>query len=386
MEEKEISMKVNGLFFDNTHRQELAILVPVYKSKPEPLEIVALKRIAEIFRDRKVFFLAPSLLNTSWYEKNFSEMEIERLDDRWFSSLDTYNRMLLSESFYQKWLECGFHSVLICQLDVYVIFDGLDDYLTMPYDYIGAPLFHLVQDSPCFYGGNGGFSLRKLEPCIRMLKMHADLLKKWNENEDEFFSYCGENFPKEFHVAPPNTSSQFAFDRFSRILYRRNRKNLPLAIHGWCTYDPSFSLELIGMSDEFKSRYNIKDIRKTEEDKCLIFAKAYQPIILYGAGLWGKVFFRYLRKKGISVRCFVVSDGQPTGSSYCGVEVKRLSELGEDCLASGMMFSVSKRFIGAKCFDAIFERVKRCGFEHCFEFNTVLFNLAVESWMEDYDV
>lgn len=363
---------------------KLAILIPIYKRKPEDMEIYALKRIAKIFCGKTIFFIAPTQLQSSWYEDNFESIPIEIFDDEYFQSLNSYNKLLLSATFYERWQLLGFDSVLICQPDVYLVSDGLEEYLNAPYDYIGAPLVRLENDTPHFYGGNGGFSLRRLDACINAIKNHADILKTWKDNEDEFFSYCGEAFESEFRVAPPGVASQFSFDRFMRVLYKINGENLPVAIHGWLTCDPKFSLQILGLDDELSSK--IVDIRKIEEERCLAFVQKYQPVILYGAGLWGKVLFRYLKRKGVLVDCFAVSDDRKAEASYEGVLIKRLSEIPNESLLNGLMFSLSNRYMGEDTFYNIVENAKRRGFKHCFEFNMVLYNLAVESWIEEVNV
>lgn len=360
-----------------------AIIIPIYKRKPTFLEIVSLERMVKVFQHRKIFIFAPRTLDTSWYEDKFNNIEIVPFDDESFSGLDAYNRLLLSVYFYQRWSDVGFDYILVCQPDVYAIADRLDDFLCMPYDYIGAPLFRLEHERPCLYGGNGGFSLRKLESCIRVLKAHSDILATWRENEDEFFSHCGELFPDEFRTAPPDVASGFAFDRFSRVLYQWNHGGLPVAIHGWCTYDPFFSSRIIGLTDDETSRYQIEDVREKEEKRCLSFVRDHQPVILYGAGLWGKVFLRYFQRNHIPIRCFAVSDNQSADLSCLGVPVKHLSEIPEKHLEDGLVISISKRFVGEQVFADILENVRQRGFLHCFATNVVLFNLAAESWMKE---
>ena len=363
-----------------------AVVIPVYKKVPDLLEKLGLERISKTFRDRDMFLCMPNGLDAYWYEKNFKNIKICRFEDEYFFGLDSYNRMMLNISFYQKWLRFGYEKILICQLDVYVISDRLNDFFDLPYDYIGAPIFRLECDKPFLYGGNGGFSLRSLYPCMNTLEKHSNLLKDWGENEDEFFSYCGEKFPKEFRVAPLHYSSLFAFDRFARILYKYNQGHLPIALHGWYSYDPAFSMEVLRMDEKMRNICALEDIRKYEEERFLSFVSNHQPVILYGAGLWGKVFFHFLCKHNISVHCFAVSDNHVPGENYHGVEVRCLSELTDDHLVDGMVFSVSRRFMGDALFSDIVRRVKNMGYVYCFEPNVVLFNLSVESWLEAEDV
>lgn len=390
MAEKAINMTDKQSVFHEEafmKQRELAIIIPTYKKKPEFMEIMALERLTKVFQSRKIYFFAPNNLDSSWYEDNFHNIEIIPFDAACFSGLDAYNRMMLDVSFYQKWLDLGLDSVLICQLDVYVISDQLNEFMDWGYDYIGAPLFRLENDKPILYGGNGGFSIRKLQSCINLMLQHSDILEMWHDNEDEFFSYCGEKFPNEFVVAPPSQASLFAFDRFARVLFQLNHGTLPSAIHGWCTYDPAFSVQILCRHNEMEKECDFKDIRTKEKERLLSFGRHYQPIILYGAGLWGKVISHFLRKHDIAIQCFVVSDNQALSESYCGIAVKHISEIPDMHLGNGIIFSVSRKFIGENVFADMLAQAQHRGLLHCFESNVVLFNIAAEAWLEEeFDV
>ena len=62
---------------------------------------------------------------------------METFDPAYFTSIQGYNRLLLSTEFYQRFLGSAY--LLICQLDVFVFRDELAGWVARGYDYVGAP-------------------------------------------------------------------------------------------------------------------------------------------------------------------------------------------------------------------------------------------------------
>ena len=64
--------------------------------------------------------------------------------------------------------------ILICQTDAWVFRDELDYWCNQGYDYIGAPIYFPRSEQhfmDIFFGvGNGGFSLRKITHCLRIVR------------------------------------------------------------------------------------------------------------------------------------------------------------------------------------------------------------------------
>ena len=131
-----------------------------------------LSKIEKLSLDNNLFltqtyhhiFIGPEFVR-DYFMNLYPESNFIVLPDRNFSSIQSYNRLLLSPWFYQIFGE--YSHILICQLDVCITKKlELDDLLQ--YDYVGAPCtFELGKDA---HVGNGGFSLRKVSAFQRALK------------------------------------------------------------------------------------------------------------------------------------------------------------------------------------------------------------------------
>jgi hypothetical protein len=145
-------------------------------------------------------------------------------------------------------------------------------------------------DKPEFYpyGGNGGFSLRRISACLRVwsvwktmktrgeiweyhkqfhgvfgliLRMPLILLrmaglgnnskhymKNTAENEDFFWCKTAIKIYPSFNVAPAEIGRQFSFEKHPSVLYRMNGQKLPFGCHAWSKYEPEFWAQFIHIS------------------------------------------------------------------------------------------------------------------------------------------
>lgn len=101
-----------------------------------------------------------------------------------------YNLVIKDISFWEKLIE--HERVLVFQTDSLVLRFGIEKFLS--YDYIGAPWPWWIKHfkSSKRMGGNGGFSIRKVDKMIEIIKKYSaisiDSLPDY-QNEDVFFSY-----------------------------------------------------------------------------------------------------------------------------------------------------------------------------------------------------
>ena len=169
---------------------------------------------------------------------------IAAIDERFFKSKGAYNELMLSPFFYEAFLD--FDYILIYQLDAFVFYDALEYFCSLGYDYIGAPVaYH------SWYGvnkktprvGNGGFSLRKVKKCHKLLT-ECVALPNWNyflDNfyEDVFFGMCGIRDDVNFSTAPIEVAVRFSVDYFPDRFLRRVGNKIPFGCHSWykCSAD-----------------------------------------------------------------------------------------------------------------------------------------------------
>jgi len=94
-------------------------------------------------------------------------------------SIPEYNRLLTSPGFYKKFQNAKY--ILIFQTDSYICRFGIESYVSLDYDYIGAPWLY---ESYIYQTGNGGLSLRKVK---KMIEITENIV--WNgEAEDLYFN------------------------------------------------------------------------------------------------------------------------------------------------------------------------------------------------------
>src|SRR5882762_6370026 len=94
----------------------VVILVPIYKPGLDPLERLSLDHALPLLRGHEIFFLAPEELDVDFYEKRY-DARCVRLPREHFLSVASYSRLLLSEAFYERFLDYEF--MLILQPDVF---------------------------------------------------------------------------------------------------------------------------------------------------------------------------------------------------------------------------------------------------------------------------
>ncbi len=258
------------------------VIVPVYSNQMTELEEFSFLNNIKVFSDRKIYIIGPT--SKKMYISQLCELndiEFVLFDDKYFTGIRGYNRLLTNIDFYKKF---DFYKyMLICQLDVFVFKDDLDFWISKNLDNIGAPIFEGYTNTKTkvkikIKGSNGGFCLRKIHSCIDVLSSigsrYAYIRTLWdleNEmawklfrvirdglifnyqidflrpvlNEDIFWSVVvPDRFPW-FKNVEPHSAAYFAFDANPSYLFEFCNKTYPMAIHAWWRYDKDFVLYLI---------------------------------------------------------------------------------------------------------------------------------------------
>lgn len=255
------------------------MVTPIYSTELSADEELSFRHLEHHLgrHDRIVF--APDDLNPK--RPGF---DVVHFPARYFQSVDTYSRLLLSPAFYEAFESYDF--ILVYQLDCLVFSDSLLDWCRAGYDYIGAPW--LVDPKAPERGfsrvGNGGLSLRRVQACLDVLsstryqhepvsRLH-DVLRAplpdlappftpsairkrlgvlhevrrgaawyaahYSLNEDHFWSDRARLFLPEFQVAPVAAGLRFAFERSPGTCYAANAHRLPFGCHAWARWDRDF--------------------------------------------------------------------------------------------------------------------------------------------------
>ncbi len=238
-----------------TVKKSYIALIPVYKTKLPEDEIFAVNRYRKVLTKGDISFIAPEGLDITAYKEVFPEIGFVFFDPKYFKGIRGYNHLMLSVEFYRRFK--AYEYLLIAQTDA-VIWgdeDRIGEFIARGYDYYGAPwiperriwewTFPKKRGFPGFFVrcckkkgsgivmGNGGFSLRKVDSCIRLIREYSFRKIYWfiKRNEDIFFGVFGSDNHTDFRLADVECGMEFAAEYHLRE--RVLEKKIPYAVHGW---------------------------------------------------------------------------------------------------------------------------------------------------------
>ena len=127
------------------NKKSIAVIIPMYKSSINPNEKISLVQLLKVLSDYDILFVVPESL---YFQPallipgnpSLETTGVIRFPDKWFSSTIEYSKLLVSREFYSAFDKYSY--ILLCQLDAYIFYDGLQDWASKGYDYIGAPWIH----------------------------------------------------------------------------------------------------------------------------------------------------------------------------------------------------------------------------------------------------
>lgn len=234
------------------------VLVPIYKPDLDVLERFSLDRSLAALSGQEIAFIGPVNLDRQYYAELYPNIPYIDFESASFSSIPGYNRLLLSQDFYRRFLDYEF--MLILQTDAIVLRDELDYWCAQPFDYIGAPWpdgYELFVNLGLFEGaygkrvtvqvGNGGFSLRRIRKCISLLKefdVAISVFDRTGSSEDLFFSVMGA-LSGDFIIPNEITASRFSLELKPSYYFAVNGGKPPMGGHAWWKHEPEFWRNLL---------------------------------------------------------------------------------------------------------------------------------------------
>lgn len=271
-----------NLFTRSRALNTVAVVVPWYnKTEITPDEEVSFRHLFHFLGRYDKYLIIPQSLDFE-----YPGLAIKRFNDKFFGSALANTRLMLSPGFYKAF--SNYKYVLIYQTDALVFSDQLQQWCETDLDYVGAPWVK-CSDSPNVGAervGNGGFSLRKVESFLRVLRsdrywidpedywaefcrnnprhlQYLNLPRKFLKrlllfnnvrrelaqwhlkvdgrgNEDYFWSDEATRYYPDFKVAPFEAGLRFAFEAAPRLCYELNHHQLPFGCHAWPRYDRAF--------------------------------------------------------------------------------------------------------------------------------------------------
>ncbi|MEZ5582523.1 MAG: DUF5672 family protein [Candidatus Competibacteraceae bacterium] len=140
----------------------VAVAIIHHRAPDSAEEKLSLRHAKQHLYNYDVYAVTPSTVSLGKYPRI-------AFDDRYFSNLANNNLLRLLPDFYRRFDR--YEYLLIYELDSLVFSDKLDQHCTGEFDYIGAPWVRYQDGLPVgFVGvGNSGFSLRRVEACMRVL-------------------------------------------------------------------------------------------------------------------------------------------------------------------------------------------------------------------------
>ena len=265
----------------NKNRKIVAVAVPlIEKDHLTDEEKISIKHLETYLGGYDRFLIEPQGMNFKL--DGFGVKEFER---EFFGSVEAHRKMLFSEKFYQIFENYRF--VLIYHTDALVFSDQLSEWCRSGYDYVAPPWIpHKdapYSGMPAYEGkvGNGGFSLRRVngflsvlksrrlwrDPVVRIrkelrsprqpLRKAISLVKalrlflpayngvrqeleSYSAPEDHFWANRAVHYYPEFRIAPLDQALEFAFECVPRYCYKKNKNRLPFGCHAWERYDREF--------------------------------------------------------------------------------------------------------------------------------------------------
>jgi len=199
--------------------KSLIQVTPIWRSVLTPSEHANVAESLANSQGVHVEFLAPESLDVSRYQYQYPSVQIRRIEDYHLASIASYNRLMLSQFFYEAYAQ--FDYLAIVQTDAFVR-KNLASMADFDFDYLGAPwtkgVFyrsingHLFVHQPSgtrqrqirglalkvlgrqVFVGNGGLSMRNVEQFRRFTRDYKNLNKGYLEqgiNEDIIIATIG---------------------------------------------------------------------------------------------------------------------------------------------------------------------------------------------------
>ncbi|WP_111309529.1 DUF5672 family protein [Confluentibacter sediminis] len=234
----------------------VTIVIPICKVSLSETEQMSLNQCVKLLGDFDIVFAQPEKLDSSSIAFG-GKIRTELFPDSYFENVYAYNSLMLSDAFYERFLD--FKYMLVYQLDAFVFRNELEYWCNKGYDYIGAPwiaspntvlkkiltLFYSQRKKErqkiFFKVGNGGFSLRNIYKSYKIAQdmksdIEANLKRDKNDfyiMEDVFWSIIVPKHYPDFGIPEYKEALGFAMDRKPNLAFKLNKNRLPFGCHGF---------------------------------------------------------------------------------------------------------------------------------------------------------
>ena len=246
------------------------VVIPVYKPELTDYELISLTQCLRILGHYPIVLATPHSLDVSVFRELGPNLQVRTFDEAYFKGIEGYNRLMLSEEFYQAFADQEY--ILIHQLDVFVFQDNLTHWCQQNYDYIGAPWlrdrdftgwldqldFTIRKRVATWLNlkkedgltpreiinlngvGNGGLSLRRVPAMLRCLKRFEQQIAEYERttmhqyNEDVFWGIEVNRYWPHLRIPAYRKALHFSIEFFPEwAIEHYNQGKLPFGCHAW---------------------------------------------------------------------------------------------------------------------------------------------------------
>ncbi len=240
---------------------KIAIVIPTHKEILSEMETKNIDHCVKVFPNLDKYIVTPRAgIDMTYYEKNWGEYIRALPFAPWEGTFDSYQTMCLSADFYSMFSEYDY--ILIHHTDAVVFGTEQDlfEYAEAGYDYYGAPLTalnpvgiavsrhsfpareidfvkkHLGLMKPLIVG-NGGFTLRKIDSTVRLLKKYDKKIQRWFPAvyDDIVLSWLAQ-YDMDYQACPVEMATRFSVD----CVFDEKLVGQLFAVHGKFVLDREF--------------------------------------------------------------------------------------------------------------------------------------------------
>ncbi len=252
------------------------ILIIAHKELLTETEKESLKQCFSVLNKHPIRLICPKGLNVNEYLKIAPNAQFDFIDPKWQSNYTMFGRLKIVPFLYKKYRQ--YQYILFYELDAWVFRDELQYWCNKGYDYIGAPWLegwkNPLPDAKIMGIGNGGFSLRKTESHLKVLRsfsyirkpktLYKEFLSKKNLrsfltllsnltvrnntfilfndyylHEDVFWGIIVASNFKWYKIPTPEEALKFSIEAGpSRFITGPDK--LPFGCHAWPKIEPNF--------------------------------------------------------------------------------------------------------------------------------------------------
>ena len=278
--------------------KKVCVVIPVYKpfEKLNQDEVISWRQCLAVLHSYDLYVMGGQQVIAEPYQRDAQQAgvscQVKLFDAKYFSGITEYNALMLSYKLYAAFE--AYEYMLLYQLDAFIFVDNLAAWCDKQYSYVGAPWFvgSIPEEATATLSqvGNGGFSLRRIPDCLRVLRTFkvahswSEVMKsnwekgrfsrvagrllrfrnmfqtakslvvgnnthwllndaakyRWLYQEDHYWGvFCRERF-SWYQVPTAQQALAFAFEIAPSIMYRMNNYQLPMGCHGWDKYETDF--------------------------------------------------------------------------------------------------------------------------------------------------